>query len=182
MAHISLDEKNPTSFFVRLVYWYQKKQYGHIPEPILAWGNSPSIFKRFLSLWNNFNRKQSPLSPRLRSLVSIIVSQENACAFCVDLHSYRFLKTEEDQKKIEALPNFSTSELFTPAEKLAFEYAKLVTQTPVQVSSTLMDKLKEHYSEKALVELTALISFQNMSSKFNTALGTSAFGFCQLTK
>ncbi len=40
--------------------------------------------------------------------------------------------------------------------------------------------LKEHFDDDAIVELTALIAYQNMSSKFNAALGVPAQGFCTL--
>ncbi len=32
----------------------------------------------------------------------------------------------------------------------------------------------------AVVELTGLVAFQNLSSKFNSALGVPAHGFCRL--
>lgn len=40
--------------------------------------------------------------------------------------------------------------------------------------------LKQHYDDDALVELTGLVAFQNLSSKFNAALDVPAQGFCQL--
>ena len=36
------------------------------------------------------------------------------------------------------------------------------------------------FDEDAVVELTGLISFQNLSSKFNNALDVPAQGFCNL--
>jgi hypothetical protein len=35
--------------------------------------------------------------------------------------------------------------------------------------------------EDAMIELTALIAFQNLSSKFNAALGVAPQGFCPVT-
>jgi alkylhydroperoxidase family enzyme len=40
--------------------------------------------------------------------------------------------------------------------------------------------MKECYSEDDLVELTGLIAFQNLSSKFNAALDVPAQGFCRV--
>ena len=40
--------------------------------------------------------------------------------------------------------------------------------------------LKKWFDDDALVELTGLIAFQNMSAKFNSALDIPAQGFCQL--
>ncbi len=38
--------------------------------------------------------------------------------------------------------------------------------------------LREHFSDDEIIELTGLIAFQNLSSKFNAALGVEPQGFC----
>jgi alkylhydroperoxidase family enzyme len=43
-----------------------------------------------------------------------------------------------------------------------------------------MAKLRRHFDDDAIVELTGLIAFQNLSSKFNSALDVPSQGFCQL--
>jgi alkylhydroperoxidase family enzyme len=45
-----------------------------------------------------------------------------------------------------------------------------------------MERLKKHFDDDAIIELTALIAFQNLSSKFNGALGVPAQGFCQIPR
>jgi alkylhydroperoxidase family enzyme len=44
-----------------------------------------------------------------------------------------------------------------------------------------MTKLKKYFNDDQVVELTALIAFQNMSAKFNTALDIPSQGLCKLT-
>lgn len=39
-------------------------------------------------------------------------------------------------------------------------------------------RLREHFDDDAIIELTGLIAFQNLSSKFNAALGVEPQGFC----
>ena len=43
-----------------------------------------------------------------------------------------------------------------------------------------MARVKQHFDEDGIVELTGLIAFQNLSSKFNAALNVSPQGFCRL--
>ncbi|MFO7781263.1 MAG: carboxymuconolactone decarboxylase family protein, partial [Spirochaetia bacterium] len=40
--------------------------------------------------------------------------------------------------------------------------------------------LKELFAEDEITALTAWIAFQNMSAKFNAALGAEEHGFCRL--
>lgn len=46
----------------------------------------------------------------------------------------------------------------------------------------MIDRLRSHLSDDAIVELTGLIAFENLSGKFNRALGVPAQGFCDLPK
>jgi hypothetical protein len=43
-----------------------------------------------------------------------------------------------------------------------------------------MEQVRRQFSDDAIIELAALIAFQNMSSKFNSALGVPAQGFCRI--
>ena len=46
------------------------------------------------------------------------------------------------------------------------------------VDAALVTTLRRFFSDDAIIELTALVAYQNMSSKFNAALGVPAQGFC----
>lgn len=55
-----------------------------------------------------------------------------------------------------------------------------MTITGADVSDEMLTALATWYSSDDIIELTALISFQNLSAKFNTALDVPAQGFCSL--
>ena len=82
--------------------------------------------------------------------------------------------------KIEALENWQQSNLFSETERIALEYAEAVTLRSNAIDDELMKRLKKHFDEDATVELTGLIAFQNLSSKFNSALGVPPQGFCRI--
>lgn len=73
-------------------------------------------------------------------------------------------------EKIEALAEYATSPLYTEGERLALEYADAMTITGREVTDELFQRLREFYDNDALVELTAIIAWENSSSKFNRAL------------
>lgn len=87
---------------------------------------------------------------------------------------------DEGEAKLLAVTRWRDSGLFTEPERLALDYAERVTITDRSVDDALFAKLKEHYSEAQLVELTAAIAFENFRSKFNPPLGVEAQGFCPL--
>jgi alkylhydroperoxidase family enzyme len=73
-------------------------------------------------------------------------------------------------EKIEALPEYATSVLYSEAERVALEYADSMSITGREVSDELFARLREFYDDDAIVELTATIAWENASSKFNRAL------------
>ena len=66
--------------------------------------------------------------------------------------------------------------------ELALTYAEAMTITGQKVSDELFGRLRAHFSEPELVELTAAVALENFRSKFNVALGIEAQGFCVLTR
>jgi alkylhydroperoxidase family enzyme len=74
------------------------------------------------------------------------------------------------EEKIVALPDYRTSPLYTEAERAALEYADCMTITDREVSDELFERLRQLYDDDAIVELTAVIAWENASSKFNRAL------------
>ena len=73
-------------------------------------------------------------------------------------------------EKIEALPEYATSALYNEAERVALEYADCMTITGREVTDELFARLRQFYDDDAIVELTAIIAWENASSKFNRAL------------
>lgn len=179
----TVNAKSVSSYpwFIRLFFWKQKHKYGRILEPGMIWGRSPAVFATLAMLYGAMDRRSSPISPALRSLVTVRVSQINHCAFCVDINSATLMKRGVSMEKVAALGNWREahlSGLFSPEERLALEYAEAVTLN--KVDDGLRARLKDQWNDDALVELTGLVAFQNMSSKFNAALDLPAQGFCRL--
>jgi alkylhydroperoxidase family enzyme len=84
------------------------------------------------------------------------------------------------EEKIRAVPTWRTSALFSPLEKDALEYAERITITGEKVTDEQFARLRQHFTEAQVVELTAAVALENFRSKFNVPLGIEAQGFCSL--
>ena len=80
--------------------------------------------------------------------------------------------------KIRQVPTWRDSELFSAMEKDALEYAEKMTITGEKITDELWGRLRGHFTEAQLVELTAAVAVENFRSKFNVPLGVEAQGFC----
>lgn len=165
-------------WFVRLLFWKQRRTYGRALDPGLLWGRSPWVFAGVAALYGALDRLSSPIAPALRSLVTVRVSQINHCAFCVDINSATLIRRGVAMEKIDALADWRGSALFDEDERLALDYAEAMTLN--RVDDDLRARLAARWNPDALVELTGLIAFQNLSSKFNAALDVPPQGFCRI--
>jgi len=90
-------------------------------------------------------------------------------------------ESEGGLEKVAEVLTWRDSKLFSPAERLALEYAERITYTDRQVDDAFFAEVKEHFTEPQIVELTAAVALENFRSKFNPPLGVEAQGFCMVT-
>ena len=91
----------------------------------------------------------------------------------------RFLLTAVSDEQLLAMTHYRDTDLFTNLEKLVLDYATGMSRTPVEVPDSLFARLREHFDEAQLVELTSAIALENMRGRFNLALGVGAAGFSE---
>ncbi|NOZ51997.1 MAG: carboxymuconolactone decarboxylase family protein [Gammaproteobacteria bacterium] len=180
MSIIATSKEQRYPWYVKLFFWNQKRKYGAVLEPARLWGRSPKVFATLASLYGAFDRASSPLEPALRTLVTVRVSQINGCPFCIDINAATALKRGISEEKLICLATFSDSDLYSDKEKTALHYAEVVTYSDQRATEANFMALRRYFDDDAIIELTGLIGFQNMSSKFNAALGVEPQGFCSV--
>lgn len=178
MVFVTAKPLSAYPWWVRLFFWKQKRTYGRVLDPALLWARSPKVFAAVALLYGALNRQSSPISPALRSLVTVRISQINQCAFCVDINSATLAERGVAIEKIEQLNRWRNNPAFSADEHLALNYAEAMTIPALGVTNELREELRARWDEDAIVELTGLIAFQNLSSKFNAALDVPPQGFC----
>src|SRR5207247_9031774 len=82
------------------------------------------------------------------------------------------------QEKIAQVAHAATSGLFSANEKVAIEYAEAMTVTGRKVDDALFTRVRKHFSEAQIVEMTAAIALENFRSKFNIVLCIEDLGIC----
>lgn len=167
-------------WYIRLMFWMQEKRYGQVLRSAEIWAKVPRVFLAQSWLYHSLDGKHSSIPPSLRSLIIVRVSQLNGCSFCIDLNTSILLERGVSLEKVRALAHWQESPLFDEREKQVLEYAEAVTHSHAEIDEGLRQKMAALYSPQELVEITGLIAFQNMSTKFNNAFGVKPQGFCHI--
>jgi 4-carboxymuconolactone decarboxylase len=187
MARIQGVSRTNAGPMVKLVYRLgprmMKKLTGRAPqtgsglEPMELWAHQPKMMIG-MGKFNQAVRKGKSVDERLKNLIELKGAQMIGCEYCVDLGSQICRNNGLSDDELLALPHHQQSDLFTNREKLALNYTVAVMRTPVEVTDELFTQMKEHFTNKQLVEITALLTVVNID-RFNAAFGVGPAGFSE---
>ena len=146
----------------RLLAWYPKAAIGSAAlEALVAHG-------------------KGDLNKRILKLVRIQVSLSVACPFCIDMNSFEYKKDGLSEAEIKGLMDesgFAMVASFSAKEKLALEYANLISQTPVVIPEEFIKKLKADFTEREIVILATTAAQVNYWARLLKSLGVPPAGF-----
>jgi AhpD family alkylhydroperoxidase len=187
MARIQGVSKRNAGPMVRLIYRLgprmirkltgREPQTGSGIEPMEIWAYQPKMMMG-MGRFNQAVRKGKSVDERLRNLVELKGAQMIGCEYCVDLGSQICRNSGLSDEELLALPRYRQSDLFTERQKVALDYTIAVMRTPVEVTDELFARMKEHFSDEQLVEITALLTVVNLD-RFNAAFGIGSAGFSE---
>jgi alkylhydroperoxidase family enzyme len=144
-------------------------------EPIRIWAYQPKMMTG-MGRFDQAVREGKAVDERIKNLVELKGAQMIGCEYCVDLGSQICRNSGLSDAELLALPRYSSSDLFTDREKAALDYAVAVMRTPVEVTDELFTRVRSHFDERQLVEITALLALVNID-RFNAAFGIGSAGF-----
>lgn len=187
MARIQGVQQDQAGPMLTLVYRFMrrgmKKMTGRDPahgsgiEPVEIWARQPKMM-RGMGKFQQAVRSADGVDERTKNLVELKGAQMIGCEFCVDLGSQICRNSGLSDDELLALPRYRQSDLFTGREKAALDYAVGVMRTPVDVSDELFARMKEHFTDEQMVEITALLTVVNLD-RFNAAFGIGSAGFSE---
>lgn len=114
-------------------------------------------------------RQKSTLPGALRELVIMRVAILNGAPYEADQHAPIALKEGMTQAQLDALPAWQDSALFDDTERAVLAYTDAMTRN-IQVDAPVFEAIREHFSHRHIIELTATVAAYNMVSRFLEAL------------
>lgn len=184
MARISGVSPRQAGLYVKIAYHFTRRSIGKLTgretetmiEPLQMYAHEPVLLKGYAKL-EQATAKLHRLDKRLHALAELKAATLTRCAYCIDMGSAIAREWGLTDEELLALPDYSTSPLFSERDNLVLDYAVGMSRTPVDVSDALFDKLRQHFDDGQLVELTHHIALENMRGRFNMALGVGSAGF-----
>jgi len=112
-----------------------------------------SAFEAMLSLEKYLH--QSAIEEPLRNLVYLRASQVNGCAYCIDMHWKDLRSAGESEQRLYGLDAWEESPYYSERERAALAWTEAVTRVREgHVSDEVYERVREHFTEKELADLT----------------------------
>ena len=132
---------------------------------------NPKVRQQLLALEAHLHG--SSLGHRLLHLVKTRASQINGCAQCLDMHTQDARAEGESERRLYTLEAWRETPFFDERERAALEWTEAVTLVAgTHVPDEVYQRVKQHFSEQELMDLTLAISLINTWNRLNVAFRT----------
>lgn len=169
---------------MRALWNYAARQMGRqagkaiTPAPAYVLGHQPRLLLAVAHMETALEGMRT-VPPRLKLLAEMQVARVARCRYCVDIGSAIALRAGVREDQVRALPEFEGQPEFSSEEQAVLRYATHMTESPAAVTDADTAALRRYFDDRQIVELTAVIAWENQRVRFNQAAGVEPDGFLE---
>ncbi len=149
-----------------------RKRMGFIPNSVLIMQRRPKMVKAFQQLSAAIWDPEGTVPLALKRLLAHVASRSAGCQYCMAHTGEGAMKLGIDEKKFDALWDYQSSPLYTPAERAALDVAVAAGCVPNAVTEEMFLELRKHWTEDQIVEIVGLISLFGFLNRWNDTMAT----------
>ncbi|MBQ4810524.1 peroxidase [Pseudoalteromonas luteoviolacea] len=146
---------------------------GFCPNSVLTMQIRPAIARAFINLNKAVMENKGRVTSELKRFIGYITSANTGCRYCeahTILAAQRYGGTDE---RLAQIWQFRENDVFSDAEKAAFEFALAASSVPNAVDEHIQAELKKHWDDGEVVEILGVISLFGYLNRWNDSMGTT---------
>ncbi|MBE1877077.1 carboxymuconolactone decarboxylase family protein [Myceligenerans pegani] len=159
-----------------VIKWAARKRLGAVPASLGVMWHNQRVLRSSMGLGGKI-QKWDACDESLKTFAHMAVAALVGCSWCLDFNYFEAHNRNLDMDKAREVPRWRESDVFTQLERDVLAYAEAMSQTEPTVTDEMVDSLLKRLGPAALVELTSVIGFANLTTRSNVALGIGSDGF-----
>ncbi|MBT3333386.1 MAG: carboxymuconolactone decarboxylase family protein [Rhodospirillaceae bacterium] len=169
MAHVRDIEIDEVPEDVRPIYQRYTTEYGPFLNQVRVFAHRPPAVRHIMGLLLDL-KDEAVLDKRYLEIALVVVSKLNECDYCVTHHEPRLMALG---LSAEAAADILADDVpgFDEVDMVVRDYSVQVTENPGRIRDAMHTRLRKHFSEEQIVELTLRIALCGFFNRFNDALG-----------
>jgi len=145
---------------------------GFTPNSVLTMQRKPHLVKAFAQLNAAVMAPEGEVELGFRRLIGHLASKASGCLYC-QAHTLLGAKNFGiSEEKLAAVWTYASSDLYSPAEKIALDFALAAASQPNAVTDSLFAELSEHWSEGQIVEILGVVAMFGFLNRWNDSMAT----------
>lgn len=146
---------------------------GFCPNSVLTMQRRPAIAKAFISLNMAVMANEGRVTAEQKRLIGYLTSANTGCRYC---QAHTMLAAERygaSEQRLANIWSFRDSELYSDAEKAAFEFALAASSVPNAVDDEISAQINKYWDEDEIVEILGVVSLFGYLNRWNDSMGTT---------
>jgi uncharacterized peroxidase-related enzyme len=149
--------------------WDKMQSYGAFENQAGAMAHRPPIFKNIWGLLTEL-AEEGVLPKRTLELCLVTVSELNKCTYCVSHHAPKLAVQGISEAGVAKLLDYKDHPELDEVDKLVVEYAIAVTNDWNSTRDEMFVRLRQHFTEAQIVEMTWRTALCGAFNRFNDIL------------
>jgi alkylhydroperoxidase family enzyme len=159
-----------------LIKRFAKKAMGQVPTSLGVYWHNQKVMMSMAGVGGKV-QKWDACDEQLETCAHMAVAARVGCSWCLDFNYFEAHNKSLDLAKAREIPRWREPGAFTQLEREVLAYAEAMTTTEPTVTDAMVASLRAQLGDAALVELTAVVAFANLTTRTNVALGIESDGF-----
>ncbi len=144
-------------------------EYGPFANQVAVLAHVPAALRHLMPMLMEL-RDAKTLPKRYLELAIVTVSKLNECHYCVAHHKPFLVPEGITPEGVDRVLDYATHPEFDDTDKLVVEYAIAAWENSNRIPEAMFRRLRVHFSEAQIVELTLRITLCGFFNRFNDAL------------
>ena len=144
-------------------------EYGPFANQVAVLAHVPAALRHLMPMLMEL-RDAKTLPKRHLELAIVTVSKLNECHYCVAHHKPFLVPEGITPEGVDRVLDYATHPEFDDVDKLVVEYAIAAWENSNRIPEAMFRRLRAHFSEAQIVELTLRITLCGFFNRFNDAL------------
>src|SRR6266850_2602837 len=173
--------EKPQGLIMKLAYYFTRREFGKVLTPLKVHSaRLPAAFGLFYAKIGKLDKKLR-LPAETALLIREQVARLNVCFFCMDIGRSFTIKASMNEAKFDALEQYTTSPLFTDAERAALDYVTDLTKDK-KVNPETFARMSRYYSGRTICEIVWLVASEHLYNMTNIGLNIHSDMLCDISR
>lgn len=149
-----------------------RRSLGFVPNSVLILQRRPKVVKALAALAAAVWDPDSQVDRGFKRLISHVASRAHGCQYCMAHTIEGALLLGVAPDKLAAVWEYHSSPLYSPAERIALDFAIASASVPNGVDDELFSQMQAHWSDDEIVEITAVVALFGFMNRWNDTMAT----------